>query len=245
MVSVTAVYQHPEQAADHQAWVDHLAAALQDGDPRAYVNFLGDEKRGSTRPTRARPGTGWPRSRPATTPPTYSTATRTSPPPRQTPMTTTTRPQPRSRTALHRPATAPPRSSHGNGSWHQRRRRREQTDRAARHDEHRHDGTRAEVRAARVRPTGQAVCRTIRTVPSAASPPPGRSPARLPTWSTVAACRFASRSGCARNGCSPGLSPGLLGRLVRSPSKWYRPRRSHPGPPHRKTTNYGCRTRPA
>jgi hypothetical protein len=38
----------------------------------------------------------------------------------------------------------------------------------------------------------------------------GRSPARLPTWSTVAACRFASRSGCARNGCSPELSPGLL-----------------------------------
>jgi hypothetical protein len=56
----------------------------------------------------------------------------------------------------------------------------------------------------------------------------GRSPARLPTWSTVAACRLASRSGCAQNGCSPGLSPGLLGRLVWSPSKWYSPRRSAP-----------------
>jgi hypothetical protein len=35
-------------------------------------------------------------------------------------------------------------------------------------------------------------------------PRPSRSPARSPTWSTVAACRCASRSGCAQNGCSPG-----------------------------------------
>jgi FAD/FMN-containing dehydrogenase len=59
MVNVTAVYQHPEQAADHQAWVDHLAAALQDGDPRAYVNFLGDE--GQARLHQAYPGPTWDR----------------------------------------------------------------------------------------------------------------------------------------------------------------------------------------
>ena len=59
IVNVTAVYQHPEQAADHQAWVDHLAAALQDGDPRAYVNFLGDE--GQARLHQAYPGPTWDR----------------------------------------------------------------------------------------------------------------------------------------------------------------------------------------
>jgi hypothetical protein len=59
MVNVTAVYQHPEQAADHQAWVDHLAAALQDDDPRAYVNFLGDE--GQARLHQAYPGPTWDR----------------------------------------------------------------------------------------------------------------------------------------------------------------------------------------
>ena len=43
------------------------------GDPGAYVNFLATKaRRGSGPPTRARPGTGWPRSRPATTRPTCS-----------------------------------------------------------------------------------------------------------------------------------------------------------------------------
>jgi FAD/FMN-containing dehydrogenase len=59
MVNVAAVYQHPEQAAEHQAWVDHLAAALRDGDARAYVNFLGDE--GPARTREAYPGSTWER----------------------------------------------------------------------------------------------------------------------------------------------------------------------------------------
>jgi FAD/FMN-containing dehydrogenase len=59
MVNVAAVYQHPEQAAEHQAWVDRLAAALRDGDARAYVNFLGDE--GPARTREAYPGSTWER----------------------------------------------------------------------------------------------------------------------------------------------------------------------------------------
>jgi hypothetical protein len=56
---VAAVYQRPEQAPEHQAWVDRFAAALQDGDARAYVNFLGDE--GQARIRQAYPGSTWER----------------------------------------------------------------------------------------------------------------------------------------------------------------------------------------
>jgi hypothetical protein len=59
MVNVAAVYQRPEQAPEHQAWVDRFAAALQDGDARAYVNFLGDE--GQARIHQAYPGPTWER----------------------------------------------------------------------------------------------------------------------------------------------------------------------------------------
>jgi FAD/FMN-containing dehydrogenase len=59
MVNVAAVYQRPEDAAEHQAWVDRLAAALGDGDARAYVNFLGDE--GQARIREAYPGPTWDR----------------------------------------------------------------------------------------------------------------------------------------------------------------------------------------
>jgi FAD/FMN-containing dehydrogenase len=59
MVNVAAVYQHPEHAEEHQAWVDRLAAALGDGDARAYVNFLGDE--GQARIRQAYPGSTWER----------------------------------------------------------------------------------------------------------------------------------------------------------------------------------------
>jgi FAD/FMN-containing dehydrogenase len=59
MVNVAAVYQRPEQAPEHQAWVDRFAAALQDGDARAYVNFLGDE--GQARIRQAYPGSTWER----------------------------------------------------------------------------------------------------------------------------------------------------------------------------------------
>jgi hypothetical protein len=89
MVHVAAVYQRPEDAAEHRVWVERFAAALQDqeGDARAYVNFVGDE--GQARVHDAYPGPTWrrlTRSRRATTRPTCSTATRTSHRPRLTPM---------------------------------------------------------------------------------------------------------------------------------------------------------------
>jgi FAD/FMN-containing dehydrogenase len=59
MANVTAVYQRPEEAEEHQAWVDRFAAALRAGDARAYVNFLGDE--GQARIREAYPGSTWER----------------------------------------------------------------------------------------------------------------------------------------------------------------------------------------
>jgi FAD/FMN-containing dehydrogenase len=59
MVNVSAVYQRPEEAQVHQAWVDRLAAALRDGEDRAYVNFLGEE--GQVRIREAYPGPTWDR----------------------------------------------------------------------------------------------------------------------------------------------------------------------------------------
>jgi FAD/FMN-containing dehydrogenase len=59
MVHVAAVYQHPEDAAEHRAWVDRFAAALQHGQARAYVNFVGDE--GQARVHDAYPSPTWER----------------------------------------------------------------------------------------------------------------------------------------------------------------------------------------
>jgi FAD/FMN-containing dehydrogenase len=59
MVNVAAVYERPEDAAEHRAWVDRFAAALRDGDARAYVNFLGDE--GQARIREAYPESTWER----------------------------------------------------------------------------------------------------------------------------------------------------------------------------------------
>jgi FAD/FMN-containing dehydrogenase len=59
MVHLAAVYQHPEEAEEHRAWVDRFAAALHDGDARAYVNFLGNE--GQARVHDAYPGPTWDR----------------------------------------------------------------------------------------------------------------------------------------------------------------------------------------
>jgi len=59
MVNVAAVYQRPGEAEVHQAWVDRFAAALRDGDARAYVNFLGEE--GQARIRQAYPGPTWDR----------------------------------------------------------------------------------------------------------------------------------------------------------------------------------------
>ena len=59
MVNVAAVYASPEEAAAHEAGAADLAAALDQGDAGAYVNFLGDEGEGRVRA--AYPGATWER----------------------------------------------------------------------------------------------------------------------------------------------------------------------------------------
>ncbi len=61
MVNVAALYEDPDEAATHEAWVTGLAAALRQGDMGAYVNFLGDE--GEARIRDAYPGPTWDRLR--------------------------------------------------------------------------------------------------------------------------------------------------------------------------------------
>jgi FAD/FMN-containing dehydrogenase len=57
LVNVAALYERPEEAAVHQAWVDDLAGALRQGESGAYVGFLGDEGEGRVR--EAYPGPTW------------------------------------------------------------------------------------------------------------------------------------------------------------------------------------------
>jgi FAD/FMN-containing dehydrogenase len=59
MVNVAALYQQPDEAARHTAWVDDFAAAITQGEPAAYVNFLADE--GPARVRQAYPGPTWDR----------------------------------------------------------------------------------------------------------------------------------------------------------------------------------------
>jgi hypothetical protein len=60
MVNLAASYDGPADRAVRQAWVTGFAAALRQGDPGVYVNFLGDEGQARVRQaTRGRPGTGW------------------------------------------------------------------------------------------------------------------------------------------------------------------------------------------
>jgi FAD/FMN-containing dehydrogenase len=59
MANVAAFYEGPADRDRRQAWVDDAAAALQQGDEGAYVNFLGDE--GPERVRRAYPGSTWDR----------------------------------------------------------------------------------------------------------------------------------------------------------------------------------------
>lgn len=58
MINVAAVYQEPEQAAAHEAWVADLSGVLQDGDG-AYINFLNAD--GESRIREAYPGDTWDR----------------------------------------------------------------------------------------------------------------------------------------------------------------------------------------
>jgi FAD/FMN-containing dehydrogenase len=59
MVNVAALYERPDEAAVHEAWVTGFAAALRQGDGGAYVGFLGDEGEGRVRD--AYPGSTWER----------------------------------------------------------------------------------------------------------------------------------------------------------------------------------------
>lgn len=59
MVNMAAMYEQPDEAAVHEAWVTGLAAALRQRDAGAYVNFLGDE--GEARIRDAYPGATWDR----------------------------------------------------------------------------------------------------------------------------------------------------------------------------------------
>ena len=61
MVNVAALYEDPDEAATHEAWVTGLAGALRQGDSGAYVNFLGDE--GEARIREAYPEATWDRLR--------------------------------------------------------------------------------------------------------------------------------------------------------------------------------------
>jgi FAD/FMN-containing dehydrogenase len=57
MANVAAVYEAPEEAEVHEAWVADFAAALRQGDTGAYVNFLSDEGPAGVRA--AYPGSTW------------------------------------------------------------------------------------------------------------------------------------------------------------------------------------------
>jgi FAD/FMN-containing dehydrogenase len=59
MVNVAAFYGGPEDREVRRAWVRDFADALDQGDPGAYVNFLGDE--GQARVRDAYPGSTWDR----------------------------------------------------------------------------------------------------------------------------------------------------------------------------------------
>ena len=59
MVNVAAFYEGEDDKARREAWVDEFAAALDQGDAGAYVNFLGDE--GEARVRAAYPGDAWDR----------------------------------------------------------------------------------------------------------------------------------------------------------------------------------------
>ena len=59
MVNVAAIYDSPEEAAPHEAWVERFASALEQEDAGAYVNFLGEE--GEARVRAAYPGPTWDR----------------------------------------------------------------------------------------------------------------------------------------------------------------------------------------
>jgi FAD/FMN-containing dehydrogenase len=61
MVNVAALYERLEEKTTHEAWAENFAAALQQSDSGAYVNFLGED--GEARIRAAYPGRTWDRLR--------------------------------------------------------------------------------------------------------------------------------------------------------------------------------------
>lgn len=61
MVNLAALYENPDEKVIHEAWVSDFAAALQQSDQGAYVNFLGED--GAERIRAAYPGSTWDRLR--------------------------------------------------------------------------------------------------------------------------------------------------------------------------------------
>jgi FAD/FMN-containing dehydrogenase len=59
MVNVVAMDERPDEMAAHEEWASAFAAALRQGEPGAYVNFLGNE--GETRLHEAYPRPTWER----------------------------------------------------------------------------------------------------------------------------------------------------------------------------------------
>jgi FAD/FMN-containing dehydrogenase len=59
MVALGAVYERADESPRHEAWVNAFEAALRQGDPGVYVNFLGEE--GKARVREAYPGPTWDR----------------------------------------------------------------------------------------------------------------------------------------------------------------------------------------
>jgi FAD/FMN-containing dehydrogenase len=59
MVAIGAVYERAEETPEHEAWITGFTAALHEGHPGVYVNFLGDE--GEARVREAYPGATWDR----------------------------------------------------------------------------------------------------------------------------------------------------------------------------------------
>ncbi len=61
MVNMAAFYTGPEDRKAREAWVSQFAAALDQGCPGAYINFMFDE--GEERIRAAYPGAAWDRLR--------------------------------------------------------------------------------------------------------------------------------------------------------------------------------------
>ena len=59
MAAAAAIYENPPNTPQHETWANGFAAALRQGEPGVYVNFVGDE--GKARVREAYPGPTWDR----------------------------------------------------------------------------------------------------------------------------------------------------------------------------------------